>query len=948
MIERNIEDKLIEYLTKNKGYEYIEIHSPKDIDDNIIKQLSRLNRREITEANLNKISGDLRQAVGTAACYALKFNDFLANGVFLPKTSGVGREAVMLMSKAFSDNTFQIARQVTDKGSKHSRYDVTILMNGFPIIQIELKNIDVEIEAAVNQINRYIDTAFTDWFKYIQLFVVSNETNTRYSINNNTKLNKRFMFKWSDENNNIIDNLYKFADTFFDRHNICDILLNYIVKYKTEDRMVVLRPYQIFAIKAAMRQIRKPMKAIRSIDDNGFIFHTTGSGKTLTSFKCMQLASAEPSDIVAKVVFLVDRRDLDSQTTAEFKSISSSVDIADTDSTKALLNCFETEKAIITTIQKFSIAVNKANNGDPDYQRVFGAYKDKKIVFIVDECHRTQFGKMHSSIDNYFKYSQYIGFTGTPISEKNALEKSQTTESLFGKVLHNYRIDEAIRDKNVLGFSVDYHNTVKVGNKYYELSDDDTSMYNLENYEEIINHPDRISGIVDKIFEIHNKKTINRRYTAILAVSSISSLLKYYDEFKNKNRSLNEKDKLRVSAIFTATDYSEAESGDSYKDRFNEIMKDFNIEFHVNCTDDETFRSELTKSMKCLRDPHLDILIVVNMFLTGFDSKRTNTLYVDKNLEWHGLLQAFSRTNRVESELKPFGNVVCFRPLKKNVDDAIELFTSGVFSGVYIAKSYQTCLDNLIKIAKEVMDNVPEDLNLDNSTESEKITFVKSMRKLNKAFQETSQFGEFSWDALSKVMTEDDYRRLVGQYKSIGYNTELSEKESILNYIDFCMELIEEDKIDLDYIKQLIENVDISTLEATEVSARNIRDLLERSSSDSVVSKKELINRFLDRLVMEKKANKVSSKADINSLFRNFVETEKQKEVKELSLEAGIDKETIHELIDDYNITGKVVSSEIRTAVREGNKNLGFKKRASVVETIKNFIPKFIKKFDFF
>ena len=944
--ERNIEDKLIDFLVKSKGYEYVELHNSDDIDNNIMKQLSKLNNREITPSNLAKIKGDIKQKVGTFANYAYSFNSILQSGVWLPKSSGEGREPAMLMSKTFSDNVLQVARQVTDKGNNHSRYDVTILLNGFPIVQIELKNVDVEIEAAVNQINRYINTAFTGWFKYLQLFIVSNETNTRYSINNNSKLDKNFMFKWSDDKNNLIDNLYKFADTFLDKNSICDIITNYIVKYNTTNKMVVLRPYQIYAIKAAIRQIRRPLKANRTVQDNGYIFHTTGSGKTLTSYKCVQLAAAEPSEVVAKVVFLVDRRDLDMQTTAEFKSIDSSLDLGDTDSTKALLERFKTSKAIITTIQKFSIAVKKAMNGEPEYATVFGAYKNKKIVFIVDECHRTQFGKMHSDIDRYFQYSQYIGFTGTPIYDKNS-NNGKTTEQLFGPELHVYKIENAIKDGNVLGFSVDYHNTIKASSQIGNISKGEVSTCSTVDTKEILDNPKRIHEIIERIYTIHNKKTVNRRYTALLAVSSIPALLKYYDEFKLVNQTLPDNNKLNISAIFTATDYEDNESGDSYKDRLVSIMNDFNKQFNVNCIDETSFRAELVKSMKCLREPHIDILIVVNMFLTGFDSKRTNTLYVDKNLEYHGLLQAFSRTNRVESSLKPFGNIVCFRPIKDKVDEAISLFNYGHTSGTLITKTYEKCLDNLIKIADEVMKLVPADFNMSDKPESTKVEFVKKMRKLNRAVQETSQFGEFSWSDVGTTLTEDNYKRLVGQYKNIECESQTSEKESILNYIDFCMELVENDKIDIDYIRKLIENVDISTVESTEIAVKNIKDIVDKATNNSIVLKRDLIKKFLDKLVMEKKQGRVDNKADINSLFRKFVQDEKNKEIKRASLDSGVTKETIVDLIDDYNITGKV-GSNVREIVRESNPNIGFKKRVTIVETIKRFIPNLIKRFDFF
>ena len=952
MAEKNIEEKLIKLLVETKGYEYIQFKNKVEFEENIIKQLSKLNNREISLEELEKIKGDIKQRIGSSTCYANKFHDMLKSGVFLRSKTGTGTDKIKLMSASASENKFQVSHQIRDEKGK-ARYDVTILINGFPLVQIELKNKDVEINAAVNQINRYIDSAFTDWYRYVLLFIVSNETNTRYVINNNTKLDKNFMFRWSDEKNELIDNLYKFADTFLDRNNLFDVLTNYIVKYKSDNgRMIVMRPYQIFAVKAAIDKIRKPLKTTRSTNDNGFIFHTTGSGKTLTSYKLSEIAAME-SD-VSKVLFLVDRKDLDSQTAAEFKSIDTNLDIEDSESTAALLKKFKSSsKIIITTIQKLNNAVKKASNPkdekDAEYANVLGAYKNSKIILIIDECHRTQFGDMHSNIENYFTQSRKIGFTGTPIYKENALNNEKTTESLFGSELHSYRIENAIKDKNVLGFSIDYHNTVRGNSKIAEAAFETSDTYSVDSAE-IIEHPKRIEAITKKIFEVHDKKTQNRRYTALFATQSIPALIKYYDEFKRINATLPEEQRLRVSAIFTATDNTE--SGDAFissKNKLNDIISDFNAEFGVNCQDVESFRAEITRSLKCLREPHLDILIVVNMFLTGFDSKKTNTLYVDKNLVYHGLLQAFSRTNRVETEKKSFGNIVCFRPIKEAVDEAVKLFNYGGTSIIAITKTYENCLDKLIEIANEVMKSVPEDLNMAESTETQKVDFVKAMRKLNQAVQEIKQFAEFTWDSISECITEDQYRTLVGQLKNIEVEThEETEKESILQYIDFYMELVEQDKIDIEYIKQLIENIEITSVTETESFAKNIKDLVNKSTNDNIINKKDIIIRFLDKLVMEHKEGQIDNHTDITAHFRKFVEDERKAEIKALSLDTGLSKEELQSEIDTYTIVGKVDGSSIREKVTANNPRLGLIKRKSFVKQIKEFIPNVLKRFDFF
>lgn len=950
MAERDIERNLIYFLSGNKGYDFIDIHNTEELERNLLQQLSKLNGNvELTQLDLADIKHYLFDTLNGE--YAYNFNSKLYKSIPLRNRKEGKVRTIRIMSASASENIYQVAHQIRDESnSALARYDVTILINGIPMVQIELKRQDVEIAAAVNQLNRYIRTAFNDWFKLLQLIVVSNETNTRYTVNNNDRISKQFMFRWSDEQNNAIDDLYKFADTFLDKNNLHEVISNYMVRRNSygHKSLVVMRPYQIYAVKAVMTKLKKPYNELNRVANNGYIFHTTGSGKTLTSFKCVQMAASMPS--ISRVIFLVDRRDLDAQTTEEFKSIESGLDIDETDSTKQLLKSFKNKsnKITITTIQKLSRAVQKANNEDGEYSKVFGEYQDKDIVFIVDECHRTQFGDMHLAITKFFRKSRFIGFTGTPIFNENATVPGRTTQSLFNQELHSYRIDCAIKDKNVLGFSVDYHNTIKTDNKaLMSLSDYATSETRSIDTDELFGNKVRITGIVNKIFDIHNKKTVNRKYTALFAVDSIPMLLKYYNEFKVQNSNKSDEDKLRVSAIFTASD-AEADEFGSYRDKLMEIMSDFNSEFSINCEDETGFRAELTKSLKAIREPHLDIVIVVNIFLTGFDSKMTNTLYIDKNLEYHGLLQAFSRTNRVESELKPFGNIVCFRPLKTNVDNAIRLFNQNHKNSTLIAKSYENCLNRLLEIIDEVNKIPGITQNFEWSTDNEKVNFVTKMRQLNRALTEVKQFDEFSWDVISDKLTFDKYNVLIGQLKELASDIGdgKKDKESILPFVDFCMELVESDRIDIEYIRNLIANIDISSDESFAVSINGLREVLDKSTSDTVIYKKELIKKFLDKLVEKKRAGQISPSTNIESEFRGFVESEKRKDIKEQSMDSGLTPEYLEQTIIQSEVIGKINKESLGKSIKEKNENLGFRKRRAIQDAVINWVKSFKNKFN--
>ena len=958
MIEKQVEDRLVNQLLM-LGYEKVEFKPSFKMVDNIRMCLNKVFKKDYTVSEIEKILNKIQTESDKNSKYAYTFNEILDKGIYLKlrsdeETNMDNKPYIRIFDKTSAQNNiFQVATQLTDKGDKASRYDVTLLVNGFPVVQIELKRADVEIDEAINQINRYTETAFTGLFKYIQLFVVSNDTETKYGINTNKKINKLFMFNWSDEKNNITHDLIKFTDSFLNIHNLFNMITNYIIRYNTgEGKMIVLRPYQIFAIKAAIKKVTLPEDARVGRNMNGYIFHTTGSGKTVTSWKCVQMMQELPG--VAKVVFLVDRRDLDSQTTAEFKSIDSSLDIEDTPNTNKLLKAFETKKSIITTVQKMSIAIKKSTKNTPNYEKryedVFERYKDKRVIFIIDECHRTQYGEMHRIIERYFTNSLYIGFTGTPLYEQNKGTNDMTTKELFGEEIHSYRIKDAIRDRNVLGFSIDYYNTVQ-GNELLNTEQTyalDTSDINRA---EVLMNPTRIKNIVDKIYEIHDKKTQNRKYTALFAVDSIKSLLVFYDAFKEKAKTIeNEEDRLKVSAIFTALE-SETDKSDKENtnyDRYKEIMEDFNKMCNSNCKDDESFRAELVRSLRKERPNNTDIVIVVGIFLTGFDSKMTNTLYVDNYLYWHNLLQAFSRTNRVETESKPFGNIVCFRGIKVAVDDAIALFNYGKDDSSIVAKSYESVIKDLEHAIDEINDIIGKDIVITDKGEHTKEEFVKAMRELNHQLNQAKQFIEFSWDKIDDKLTKDDYQKLIGQLKSIKEETDKSDDmASALKYVDFRMELVEQDKIDLDYIKNLINNIDLSNFEALEKSVKEITKLVDKSNSETLRDKKDLIKEFLNKLVMESQQQLVvESEAELLTYFRQWVINKKQEEINQNALETNLTVEDIDDELLSHSIIGKVDKKSIDNKVKERNPKSNIRERKTLREKLYNFISSFTSRFE--
>lgn len=709
--EAALENGLIDTLQK-MNYEYVHIEEEKNLSANFKKQLEKhnkkkleeLGRTEFTESEFEKILIYLEG--GTRFEKAKKLRDLFP----LELESGERLWVEFLNRTHWCQNEFQVSNQITVEGRKKCRYDVTILINGLPLVQIELKRRGVELKQAYNQIQRYHKTSFHGLFDYIQLFVISNGVNTRYFANNPNS-GYKFTFNWTDAANVPFNDLEKFATVFFDKCTLGKIIGKYIVLHEGDKCLMVLRPYQFYAVE-------KILDRVENSNDNGYIWHTTGAGKTLTSFKAAQLVSE--LDDVDKVMFVVDRHDLDTQTQAEYEAFEPGA-VDSTDNTDELVKRLHSNsKIIITTIQKLNAAVSKQW-----YSSRIEEIRHSRIVMIFDECHRSHFGECHKNIVKFFDNTQIFGFTGTPIFVENAVD-GHTTKEIFGNCLHKYLIKDAIADENVLGFLVEYYH----GNEDVEYADQD-----------------RMTEIAKFILNNFNKSTFDGEFDALFAVQSVPVLIRYYKIFKSLNP------KIRIGAVFTYAannsqddDLTGMNTGNFVSDSIGEadelqaIMDDYNDMYGTSFTT-ENFRAyydDINLRMKKKKGDMkpLDLCLVVGMFLTGFDSKKLNTLYVDKNMEYHGLLQAFSRTNRVLNEKKRFGKVVCFRDLKSKVDESIKLFSNGNPIEDIVRPPFHDVKKKYQEMTKDFLEHYPEAHFVDYlQSENDKKQFILAFRDIIKNTQ---------------------------------------------------------------------------------------------------------------------------------------------------------------------------------------------------------------------
>lgn len=973
--EQALENEFIRMLTE-QGYDYLEIHDSEALIKNLRTQLEIVNAYKFTDSEWDRF-----------------FNDSIANnndGIVektrkiqedniqvLKRDDGTSKNITLIDKKCIHNNRLQVINQyVENSGNYDNRYDVTVLVNGLPLVHIELKRRGVALKEAFNQINRYQRDSFwagSGLYEYIQIFVISNGTSTKYysnttreshikeqtsTRNKSKKTSNSFEFTsyWADSNNKVISDLVDFTRTFFVKHTILNILTKYCV-FTSEDLLLVMRPYQIVATERILNriQVATNYKKMGTIEAGGYIWHTTGSGKTLTSFKTAQLASK--LEYIDKVLFVVDRKDLDYQTMKEYDRFQKGAANGNR-STKVLQKQLEdtTSKIIVTTIQKLSEFV-KRNKNHPVYQ--------KHIVLIFDECHRSQFGDMHKMIVQNFKNYHLFGFTGTPIFAKNAGRTTNpdfcTTEQAFGEKLHTYTIVDAINDGNVLPFRIDYINTIKAKEG---MTDKEVEAINTE---EALSSPERVSNVVSYIIEHFDQKTKRNSFydlkgqrvngfNSMFAVASIPMAKKYYLEFKKQ---LEEKQKgLTIATIYSyaqneedtsdgilddegfETDLLDKSSREFLDFAINEYNKKFKTNFSSEGNGFQDYYKDLSDKVK---HREIDLLIVVNMFLTGFDATTLNTLWVDKNLKQHGLIQAYSRTNRILNSVKTYGNIVCFRNLQEATNDAIALFGDKNATGIVLLKSYEDYYygyedDNGKKqIGYEeriamLLQKYP--LGVQIVGEKAEKDFIVSIGNILRLRNILSSFDKF---AGNEILSERDFQDYTGMYVDLYQKYKQKddgEKESIKDDIVFEMELVKQVEVNIDYILMLVAKYHQSNCEDKEILGTIDKAI---KSSLALRSKKELIDGFI---------SKINADTNVMDDWGKFVKEQKEIDLKKIINDENLNEEETRKFLDNAFRDGQVKTNgadieKILPPMRRFGGGNRAKKKENIIVKVKKFFEKY-------
>ena len=907
-------------------YEYVQIAEEDNLQANFKRQLEKHNHKRLSEHGRTEFTDEEFEKIliylegGTRFEKAKKLRDLYP----LDTSDGKRIWVEFLNRQQWCQNEFQVSNQITVEGRKKCRYDVTILINGLPLVQIELKRRGVELKQAYNQIQRYHKTSFHGLFDYIQLFVISNGVNTRYFANNPNS-GYKFTFNWTDAANHPFNELDKFAVFFLEKCTLGKIIGKYIVLHEGDKCLMVLRPYQFYAVE-------KILDRVQNSNDNGYIWHTTGAGKTLTSFKAAQLVSE--LDDVDKVMFVVDRHDLDTQTQSEYEAFEPGA-VDSTDNTDELVKRLQSNsKIIITTIQKLNSAVSKTW-----YSNKIESVRHSRIVMIFDECHRSHFGDSHKKIMKFFDNARIFGFTGTPIFTENAVD-GHTTKEIFGNCLHKYLIKDAIADENVLGFLVEYYH----GN---EVVDNDNQA--------------RMEEIAKFILNNFNKSTFDGEFDALFAVQSVPMLIRYYKIFKSLNP------KIRIGAVFTYAanssqdddqtgmgtgQYTSQSVGEA--DELQAIMDDYNKMFGTAFTT-ENFRAyyddiNLRMKKKKADMKPLDLCLVVGMFLTGFDSKKLNTLYVDKNMEYHGLLQAFSRTNRVLNEKKRFGKIVCFRDLKSNVDTSIRLFSNSDNPEDIVRPPFEEVKQEYRTLATEFLQKYPTPGSIDFlQSENDKKNFVLAFRDIIRKHAEIQIYEDYSEDADDLGLTEQQFNDYKSKYLDITVGfinppvTPPVVAEDPVPYgsnqgledIDFCLELLHSDIINVAYILELIADLDPYS---DDYSAKRQHIIDTMIKDAGMRGKAKLIDGFIKKNVDEDKENFMTgrNKADgtneLEERLNQYIVSERNKAICDLADEEQISSEVLNLYIKEYDYLQKEQPEIIQKALRE--KHLGLIKTRKALTRI--------------
>lgn len=887
--EQALENQLITQL-ELLGYERVAVNNEPALLANLKSQLENHNKTTFSGTEFQRITNHLQK--GTV----FEKSEALRDKFVLSRDDGTSSWIEFLDTQDWCQNLFQVTHQVVIEGSYKNRFDVTLLINGLPLVQIELKRRGIELKQAFNQINRYQRHSFgfnSALFNYVQIFVISNGVDTKYYVNNKKQSFKQTFF-WADKNNKNITDLRTFTDSFLERCHLSKMLCKYIVLAKVPKILMVLRPYQYFATEAIVSRIVGSNK-------NGYIWHTTGSGKTLTSFKTAQILKQIPE--VHKVLFVVDRKDLDYQTTKEFNSFSDgSVD--GTSNTNALVKQFrdDTKPLVVTTIQKLGNAIAQER-----YQKTMAGIRDKKIVFIFDECHRSQFGTTHLNITKFFTNHQMIGFTGTPIFPENAIGNKmgrRTTAELFDDCLHKYVITDAIKDENVLKFSIEYVGRYKAREKGKNTIDIDVENIDTK---ALFESDERVDKITDYILANHNRKTHAQAFSALFAVSSIDVLTKYYALFKAKQHN------LKIAAIFSYSANEEDKNANGVdegegavvdeahinqhsRDKLESYIQDYNQTFGTSFTtkDSQSYYNYYNDISKKVKRREIDILLVVNMFLTGFDSPTLNTLYVDKNLKYHGLIQAFSRTNRIVNDKKSHGNIVSFRNLKNNTDEAIALFSNQDTKDIILMKPYEQCVGLFNEAFLALTNIAPSVSSVDDLIdENQQLEFIKAFRELMRLRNILTGFSDFAYAdlSMSEQMFEDYKSKYLDLYERVKHE-QASEKVSILDEVDFELELIQRDEINIAYILRLLASyVDTSESKRGEFK-KHITTIIDGQAH--LRSKRELIMAFIDSQLEGVSSDGVDDK------FETYWEAQKADEFGKLCEQENLNKDEVKSVVDTY------------------------------------------------
>ena len=969
--EKELEDGMIRDL-ESQGYERFYGKTSEELYKNLKIQIERLNKVAFTDKEWERFLVEYLDCPNDGMIEKTRKiqENYIYDFIF---DDGHLKNIKIIDKKNIHNNILQVCNQIKQKGKHKNRYDVTILVNGLPLVHIELKKRGVSLHEAFSQIDRYGKESFNaenSLYKFVQIFVISNGTYTRYFANTTAQNKNHYEFtcEWADAKNKVIRDLKDFTATFFEKRTILEVLTKYCV-FDSNNTLLIMRPYQIAATERILWKIESSFQNRKSgkIGAGGFIWHTTGSGKTLTSFKTAKLATE--LDYIDKVFFVVDRKDLDYQTMKEYQkfqpdSVNGSKD------TKELKRSIEKQdnKIVVTTIQKLNEFVKK----NPSHE-----IYDKHCVIIYDECHRSQFGDAQKNIRKSFKNYYQFGFTGTPIFPENALG-SDTTAGIFGAQLHSYVITDAIRDKKVLKFKVDY-NDIRAKFKAAETETNDKKLKELE--KRMLLHPERISKIVEYILKVYNTKTHRNEYynikqkrlngfNAIFAVQSVEAAKLYYEEFQKQQENLPEEKRLKVATIYSfAANEERNVIGDipdenfepsamesTAKEFLDKVISDYNDYFKTNfSTNGSEFQNYYKDLSKKVKDKKIDILIVVGMFLTGFDAPTLNTLFVDKNLRYHGLIQAFSRTNRILNKVKTFGNIVCFRDLEKATKNAIKTFGDDNSVNIILEKSYNDYIKGFkdeetgksvkgyIDLCNEIVKKFPKPVEIEKN--QDKKEFAELFGELLKTENILKNFDEF--ENFEKIISDRQMQDMKSVYVDIceeirnaGKDDQNNSNEQGIDFFDieFQIDLLKTDEINLDYILELIlektkEHDNIETLKS------EIRRIIRTSLGTR--AKENLVINFINKTDLKKLKNN----GEILDAFYKYAKEEKKEKIDELVKDENL-KEDSRRFIEKSINKGFVdyAGSELDSILPPTSRRKGARevKKQSVLEKIRKMVEIFI------